>query len=138
MQKPNLDGLSAVDILRAENADLRRICEEQQKGLVKITQSQVSNIQALAAVLYTVGGWTKEVPKVRITPELLDTVRDYCGFRVKSTPAARVDGKTDSLIELVPLTAEEKQSLDDAIAALDKIEKLAPKQTAPNLDPNRN
>lgn len=131
------------DLIRAENNQLRGQYAELHRGLVELTSRNAMLTQMLCATVYKLTGRGVAVPEgfVRVTPELLDDVRDFCGFRLRTTYTDRKDKHREVDLSLEPLTADESKALQDAIGAMEAVTKLAKEaaggtteEKAPRLD----
>lgn len=131
------------DLLRAENKQLRDQYAELHRGLVDLTSRNAMLTQMLCACIYKLAGKARASVGgfVTVTPELLDDVRDFCGFRLRTTYTTREDKHREVELSLEPLTPEESKALQDAIGAMEAVTKLAGEaargttdEKAPRLD----
>ncbi len=124
---PNLDKLNGGDLLKEENRQLRASYAELHRGLVDLTERNVMLTQMLCATVYKLCGNASPDAGgfVRVTPELLDDVRDHCGFRLRTTYTVREDKNREVELSLEPMTAEQSKALKEAIGAMAAVTKLA-------------
>lgn len=119
MKKPDLDTLKCEDVLRGEIRQMRIVTEEQQKGLVALSQRNAFLTQLLCAVVYKHVGTSCTVT---VTPDDLDELAELCAFRVRTTYYPSEDGKSSDValgLELVsPEHAARMEAAKAAVAAL--------------------
>lgn len=111
------------DLIRAENKQLRDQYAELHRGLVNLTERNVMLTQMLCATVYE--HCDEGLGALTVTPELLDTVRDFCGFRLRTTYVPRKNGDKEVELRLEPLSPEESEALKQAIGAMEAVAKLA-------------
>lgn len=99
-----MSAINIKDILRAENARLRRAVEQLEQARAEIERQNTLFVQVLCALVVR-----QDAAELHVPYEDLHTAELECGFRLKMRVHTRDDGQQDGFFSVLPFTDEEKR-----------------------------